>query len=388
MINKKFAVLFLVVLFSPALWAQQGQASSDYQLGADGKIQQRISWNRVNAYFYEVEIERQAQSETWVPEIKQRTENIFVELSLTPGMYRYRINTYNVLGKIAASSEWVGIRVFAAKAPAAVQFTPLSGSIDSKAEEFFLTISGADLAEGAVLYLSPGPDKKSITPSKLSYSDDETSIIASFPTSSLVLGSYEIVITNPGGIEQRLSGFKVDFERNTGFSVSLGYTPLVPLGGYLFEKYNKTFYPLGFYGRVSFVPLRRMWGSLGLELSPSMSSITTKHSSYTLKGQLWLGNVDVVYQKWFNQWTMALKLRAGGGLAAFTNIRFLFNDGTGAESGTEQTLLFAINGGASFEWMLWRGLFAEAGLDYLYCPSSRGSAPRFVRVSAGLGWRF
>jgi hypothetical protein len=54
----------------------------------------------------------------------------------------------------------------------------------------------------------------------------------------------------------------------------------------------------------------------------------------------------------------------------------------------ERTMFFNVNGGLSFEWTLWRGLFMETGLDYMHCFSARGTPPGFVRAAAGLGWRF
>jgi hypothetical protein len=392
--GKKLLVILLCLFRVRALSAQEalpGEASSDYRLGEDGRIVQRLSWNRVNAYFYEVEIERLVNSQ-WTAELKERTENIAIEVSLAPGMYRYRIHSYNVLGRIAASSDWVGIRVFVAKAPAGEGFSPLYFHVDSNLEEFTLVIRGTDLVEGAHVYLLAKTEgARPLEPRSVRYRADESEIQAVFSGLHLALGPYDIVITNPGGLSQTISGFAVDFTRKVDINASAGYTPVFPLGGYLFERYNSSLYPLGFYGRVNVIPFKRLWGSLGAEASAfwntlETSGVTGAGEAYTLTGQMLQTNINGVYQKWFKRWTLAVLLRAGFGLSAVYNIGF--DHKSGADSVEKGTMLLTVNGEASLYWLLRRGLFAEAGIGCVRCFSSQSPAPVFLRASAGLGWKF
>ncbi|MDR1211338.1 MAG: hypothetical protein LBK40_03805, partial [Spirochaetaceae bacterium] len=358
----------------------------------DGKIAQRLSWSRGNAYFYEVEIEKLEAGGQWTAEMQERTEDIAIEVSLAPGMYRYRVHSYNVLGRIAASSDWTGIRVFVAKAPAAERFSPLSFHVDSNLEEFTLVVSGADLVEEAQVYLAAkNGDTKPVAPLSVSYRPDERELAAVFSGLNLALGLYDIVITNPGGISQTIPGFAVDFTRKVDLNVSAGYAPFVPRGGYLFERYDSDVYPLGFYGRVNVIPFKKFWGSLGAETSVfwnnlETAGVTGAGEGYTLTGQILQINLDGVYQKWFNRWTMALLFRAGFGFTGVYNIGFGHENA--ADSKGEGTLLFTVNGGVSFYWLLWRELFVETGIDYARCFSSQSPAPGFLRATAGLGWKF
>jgi hypothetical protein len=393
--GKKLLVILLCLLCVSGLFAQEvspGQASSDYRLGPDGKIVQRLSWSRGNAYFYEVEIEKLEAGGQWTAEMKERAEDIAIEVSLIPGMYRYRVHSYNVLGRIAASSEWTGIRVFVAKAPAAERFSPRSFHVDSNLEEFTLVISGTDLVEEAQVYLvAKNGDAKPVEPLSVSCRPDERELTAVFSGLNLALGSYDIVITNPGGIRQTIPDFAVDFTQKFDINVSAGYAPFLPLGGHLFERYNSGVYPLGFYGRVDVIPLKKLWGSLGAEASVfwnnlETAGVTGAGEGYTLTGQMLQISLDGVYQKWFNRWTMALLLRAGFGFTGVYNIGF--DHENGAYPKGEGTLLFTVNGGASFYWLLWRELFVETGIDYVRCFSSQSPAPGFLRATAGVGWKF
>jgi hypothetical protein len=390
----KRALWLLTVLFSGLLLfaqetpqASSGDVTSDYRLDADGKIRQRIAWTRANAYFYEIEIEKIAPGAIWELVHKERTEQTFLELSLPPGMYRYRILNYNVLGRVGAVSEWTGIRVFVAKEPAAESYSPAAYFVDSLAGEFALTLTGRDLAEEAKIHLAAKKDgAKPVQPLSITYSADESSVQAVFPAEGLALGAYDIVITNPGGMEQTMGGFSVGFSRPLDINVSLGYAPVLPLYGYLFDTYGASFYPLGFYGRVSVVPIKRLWGWIGVELSPYYGNLKTTGDAYTVTGHLISVYADALFQKWMRGYTLALNLRLGAGISAISNIKFSHRDGSQSEE--TGTLLTGLNAGASVQWFVRKDWFVEAGAEYVQLISAQSPVPGFIRIAVAAGRRF
>jgi hypothetical protein len=390
----KRGILFLAALFSGFfLFAQEaprasvGDVTSDYRLDADGKIRQRISWTRANAFFYEVEIEKITTGAVWVLELKERTEQTFMELALPPGMYRYRVHNYNVLGRVGATSEWTGIRVFVAKQPRARSYSPLEYFVDSLAEEFTLTVTGRDLAEEALIHLIAREEgAKPVQPVSVKYSADESTITAVFQAADLVLGDHDIVITNPGGMRQVQEGFFVGFCRPYDINLSLGYAPILPAGGYLFDTYDAFLYPLSFYGRLSLVPLKRLWGRLGIELSPQYADLQTSGDTYDLSGRMISLYADALFQIWSDDYTLALNLRAGGGITAISNIQFSNKDGSQSENASSSYI--TINAGASVQWFVWKDWFVEAGAEYIQLVSSQSPLPRFIRANAAFGRRF
>jgi hypothetical protein len=393
----KHAALLLAVLYSGSLLfsqeapsvpeASSGGVTSDYRLDADGKIRQRIAWTRANAYFHEIEIEKLGPGAVWELEIKERTEQNFLELALPPGMYRYRILNYNVLGRVGAVSEWMGIRVFVAKQPAVESCSPAAWFVDSLEEEFTLTLEGRNLVEEAEVYIAARKDRaKPVRPSSVVYSADENSITAVFRTEGLELGAYEIVIINPGGMKQVRGGFSVGFSRLLDINISLGYAPVLPLYGYLFDTYDDSFYPPGFYGRISVVPLKRLWGWIGFELTPHYVNLKTENGRYRLTGHMIGVYTDLLYQRWMRHFTLALNLRLGGGLATLSNVKFNHRDGSQSE-GTG-TMTFALNAGASVQWFVWKNMFVETGMEYTQFISSQSPAPGLVRFNAAVGRRF
>jgi hypothetical protein len=390
---KRTAVLLMALLAGFPLFGQEpaeassADVTSDYRLGEDGKIRQRIGWTRANAYFYEVEIEKIGPGAVWNLELKERTEQTFLEVSLTPGMYRYRILNYNVLGRVGAVSEWTGIRVFVAKPPAAESFSPAAYFIDSPAGEFTLTVRGRDLAEEAQVVLVAAQDgAKPIPPDSLAYSADGNSLVAVFSAGDLRLGDYEIVITNPGGIRQTLEGFVVGFSSPVDISVSLGCAPVFPVYGYLFDTFDEAFYPLGFYARAGIVPIKRLWGWIGFEVSPRYADLKTKTDAYSLSGRMFGVYANILFQRWNGDYTMALNLRLGGGGAAVTNIKFSNRDGSQSEE--VSTTLAAINAGAAVQWFLDMDIFIEAGAEYIQFFSSQSPMPGLIQATAAVGKRF
>jgi hypothetical protein len=97
----------------------------------------------------------------------------------------------------------------------------------------------------------------------------EGSVTAVFPVyrDDLALDECDIIVTNPGGLFAAAEGFEVTFERPIDFTASLAFTQALSLFGSLFKEYNQFFYPLGFPGRFSMVPLKRLRDSTGGELA-------------------------------------------------------------------------------------------------------------------------
>jgi hypothetical protein len=192
-----------------------------------------------------------------------------------------------------------------------------------------------------------------------------------------------MVIVNPGGLQAR-ADFAAGFSRNLDIAASLGYSPMLPFYGYVFDSFSDRFYPAGFYGRVGVLPFKRLWGFIGVELTPRLTLVKTAEDAYTVSGTMTALTLNGLYQRRFMDYRMAIKLRLGGGAAAITGIRYEHSDGTLSEE--VGAAFFFAAAGASLEWTLWRGLFVEAGADYIQGISPNSPAPGFIQ--AGAGWRF
>jgi hypothetical protein len=196
---KNFSILLVCLLVSSGLFAQE-QAS--YRIDESGRFYQILRWERTNAYFYEVEVEQRTESGAWIPRLKEKTENAMLEVSLPPGRYRYRIVSYNVLGRAAAYSDWTLFRIHAARTPAA-QRPDKTIIIPRNDKIFTLTLDGKDLIEGAEMYIMRNvKNAVPVKPLFVRFADDDTAFSAVFPANNLPAGKYELMVINPGGLKQ------------------------------------------------------------------------------------------------------------------------------------------------------------------------------------------
>jgi hypothetical protein len=380
-------ILVFFLLSGGLLFGQESEIESSYRLDENGRILQRISWERSNAYYYEVEIEQQVAAGEWNLVEKPKTENLFVEVSLAPGMYRYRILSYNVLDRVAATSEWAGIRVFVTRDPKVERTIPEAYYVENMADDFTLTLEGVNLMENADVYLIAKKEGAGrIMPESVQYSESENTITLTVRTVGLGLGPYDIVVTNPGKLQTVYEGFSVTFRHKVDVNVSLGYMPLIPLSGYIYDTFSSPVYPASFYGRISVVPFKYLWGFLGAEFTPQFAIMKTEADTYTVNGTMMSFAFDALYQYWFYTRTMALNFRLGGGFTAITGINFEHNDGSTSDEVT--TVLSMMNLGASIEWFVWRSLFVEGGLEFVQHFTKINPAPGMLKITVGAGWRF
>ncbi|QQO08425.1 hypothetical protein [Breznakiella homolactica] len=209
-------ILAVLLLFlSAAVSAQDINSGQDYWMDENGEFHQVIRWTRTNALYYDVELERRDQYGSWHPQETQRTDNTFLELILPPGAYRFRVHTYNVLERLVGTSDWTGIRIYEAKVPEADTLQEVEIIIGDSS--FSINITGRELAEDAEVYLiSRRKDSEPIVPLSMDYSFDGSWITAVFSSDTVSRGTYDLVITNPGGLNQTIEGVQLKFRNAPG----------------------------------------------------------------------------------------------------------------------------------------------------------------------------
>jgi hypothetical protein len=202
---KKLAMILTLLTVTALSFAQTPGDNADYWVDENGRFHQRIRWSRSNALYYDVEIEKRDTSGNWLSELVQRTNETSLEFTLPPGYYRYRIKSYNVMERLSGTTNWVSMRIYTAKNPDAKK--PAAIELISGASEVSLRLEGRDLADGAKIYIVPA--RKGAAPVKpltTQYSFDDTWIKVRFAASDVPRGRYNIVITNPGGLNQTING--------------------------------------------------------------------------------------------------------------------------------------------------------------------------------------
>ncbi|MDR2143216.1 MAG: hypothetical protein LBP29_02470 [Treponema sp.] len=405
--------------------------------GEEERFIQRLVWEKSNyVYRYEITVEKQNDSKEYVEIHREfRTEN-FIELSLTPGLYRYRIEVYNLLNRSAGISDWIPFMVFRALQPELYSFSQELAPPGEGDRLVEIVLHGMNLTEGAEVLIQPADGGRDIVP--LAYFPSGESARLLIDQETLVPGPYRVYVRNPGGLESSLaitvspplivadsSGTTVDSVPDTGDSsgvlpdvpdtgdssgvlpgvpditgdrgdipdllgiyVSLGYTPLIPFYGYLFTPFDSSFFPAGASLRASFMPVKQSWGDLGLELAPSWNLL----KSDDMKVDMGTFHLNGLYQWWFFDQSMSLVFSVGGGINLINGT----NDGE-QDSASIFTWMFSVGGGIFFRWFVpivynfrWSAhnvFFIEIGIEYNHLFTETLS-PGYIKPGLGLGWRF
>lgn|GEM_PF-3356855 len=109
MVNKKSLLLLLLTFCFAFSFAQEREEESE-----ETKFEQRIEW-KADAAALEYKVEVQAESGGEISTYS--TDQTYIDLSLTVGMWKYRVHAIDFLGREAAVSQWRSFAVFKASVP-------------------------------------------------------------------------------------------------------------------------------------------------------------------------------------------------------------------------------------------------------------------------------
>jgi len=205
-INSKLKRLMLTALFLCGLSAVQAQ-TANYFLDPDSETPrfiQRLSWSGgTYALHCEIIIEKEERSE-FVNYLSKTTNGNYLDISLPPGNYRFRVIPYDILGKPAEPSRWADFKVYNAVKPEIYRpEEELEYFNDNQGSKF--DFNGKNIEPDAQVYFVNSKGEH-IVPSEIIRSEDGSSLRVVFDKNRLVDGEYEVFIVNPGGLETSLGG--------------------------------------------------------------------------------------------------------------------------------------------------------------------------------------
>jgi hypothetical protein len=385
-----FVLVFLCAGYVSAQMGPEAAGGGYYyieQVDNTVRIIQRLAWEKdANALNYEIIVEQKNPSGAGYTEVlRSAATEPFAEVSLAPGAYRYKVLVYDLLGRPAADPQWTPLDIDPAWEPVLSGFSPAVFYLDEDTV-WELSLDGANLQKGAQIFLRFQDTGTLLKPVSVSIDDDGESALLIFDGDELVQGLFTAHVINPGGIETSLGTFRIAFRKPFDVNVSIGYAPLVPLYGYLFDTFDDAVFPVSAYARLGFIPFKRAWGYLGLELEPSWTSISKSASSYETFARIGGLHLNFLFQKWLAGRRAVFNIRAGAGVSAVYD--FYFEHKTGLTSETRNSWFTSVSVGFSFQWFVAASLYVEAGAQFTQFITRVSPPPGFLRPEAGLGWRF
>jgi len=210
-INSRFKCLILTALFLSGLSVLQAQTAG-YFLDPDSeepRFIQRLAWSGGTYSLHcEVIIEKEEEIGEYVDYISKFTNGNYLDISLPPGNYRFRVIPYDILGRPSTETQWASFMVFNAVKPELYQpGKDLDYYNDKQGSKF--EFNGKNIEQSAKVYFV-NSDGERIVPVEIIVNYDGSSVRVIFDKGQLVDGEYEVFVVNPGGLETSVGG--VDYK--------------------------------------------------------------------------------------------------------------------------------------------------------------------------------
>jgi hypothetical protein len=268
------------------------------------------------------------------------TTGNYLDISLQPGNYRFRVIPYDILGKPVEGTGWEYFKVFSALMPELYQ-TGEKKDYVSVEKEFIFAFNGKNL-EADTQFCFIGPKGEKFYPVESIVNEDGDKVSLVFEKKQLDDGEYEVYAVNPGGLETRLGGIKLKTPRiklsEFLYIASASWMPTYPAYGYGFgDDWNIS----NIYARISMNSCMFFDSYMGLEFSFSRRM---DDSAYGLS-EFTMGS-NILFMNWLPDKKAAANFRIGVGFGL-------------------QPSDFYSSIGVSFMLKVVKGLNVEAGVNYV-----------------------
>ena len=376
---------------------EDADAQADHQnyyidrTGAEPRFIQRLVWEESDfVSHYIVTVEKQVGT-TYIRAVREVTEENFAEISLTPGDYRYRVEVYDLFDELSYTTRWREFEVILAVQPTLTSYNPRAFYLDEDTE-WEITLRGRNLIPRSEFYLVQ--DARRIYPISRELEDDTVRLL--FSGASLIPGSYDIYVVNPGGLDSSIGKFTIANRKPFDLNIALVYAPIIPLYGYLFNEFifngapqfapfPGDYYLMAAGTKISFIPIKRTWGNLGIDLSGSAAMLEQEDESFTTNTLFINAHAGIIIQKYFFNKKFSINASIGAGLTWLKDFYYDY----GEDNTSVKTTVYypSAVGGLSFCIFVSKRIYINFGADFVQMITSPedGEMPGFVRPFAGVG---
>ncbi len=381
---------------------------------------QYLEWEEENPEYvlhYEVVIESFSEKTGAFEEINRimtedNSSKVQINPLLAPGVYRYKVISYNLIDVPEVESSWFEFKIYKAYQP---EISDIKSAANRTATLFLeeindgvFNISGKNLfalpqsesdisfTEYALLN-SKKKNAGSIIPEILE-NEKNRRLKVFFDLKKLDVGKYNFIATDASGLKSsvdRRSEIEVKFKKRVDFDLSAGYVFPVVLYDDTFENYLDTnLLPLSATARASFVPFKHRFGYFGFGIFGTYSRIFADYNNYQIDGNLINADALFLYQipvrvKSKNsenrRHILTFELHGGTGISFFNDFKFHFEHNIVSDP-LNSLNLNAIAGGA-IQFYITNRLYTEIAADYLMAFLNDMDFG-MILPSLSIGWQF
>jgi hypothetical protein len=383
-----FLVFFTVLfLFSGLLFAQMSSSMSQpgYFIDAsEGELvfKQRLVWEKeIFASSYEIEIQIY-QGGSFINHFSENVKNTFVEVSLHPGRYRFCVTSFDLMGRRSDTSEWEEFTVTPAYQPEIAKIVPDYFYMDEN-ERRIVTVSGINIFDDSEIYLRN--DAHTLIPINKVVTNN-SSVRLTFDDNTLIPGTYEFYIKNPGGLDVSFGTFFVGYHKYLETFIKIGFNPAIPMDGELKDMFGSYMYP-GVTLRIESLASERSSFKAGLEFVAAFYYFDYEYSlgandDETLRSfidantnvKLLDFSINVSMQRRFNNMRNAVTFCFGFGITSYSSLGAIVREEQNGH----------INLGLAGLFHIYRNFYVETGLDYTYYISGKSG---MIKPRVSVAWK-
>ena len=428
----KAIFLFLLILFSSFVFAQEQKPAENFsgdfedllpeeetELSAQEQWQY-LEWEEENPEYvlhYEVVIESFSEKTNAFEEINRimtedNSSKVQVNPLLAPGVYRYKVISYNLVDVPEVESSWFEFKIYRAYQPEISDIKSAANRTGTlfleEINDGIFNISGKNLfalpqSESDISfteYALLNSKKKNADPiiPEILENEKNRRLKVYFDLKKLDVGKYNFVATDASGLKSnidRRSEIEIKFKKRVDFDLSAGYVFPVVLYDGTFEKYlDSNLMPLSATARASFVPFKHRFGYFGFGIFGSYSRIFADYNNYQIDGNLINADALFLYQlpvrvKSKNsekrRHILTFELHGGAGISFFNDFKFHFEHNIVSDP-LNSLNLNAIAGGA-IQFYITNRLYTEISADYLMAFLNDMDFG-MILPSVSIGWQF
>ena len=405
--NKRGLILTVIFFFCLIpLFAQQAPTSGkEMKQTADKKkyflketdkgvaLVQRLSWESLDDILgFEFELEQQDRKTKVWRIIDQRTVTTnYVDVSLSPGDYRFRVRVINLLGQKEDASAYRNFAIRIAYQPEVTTVSPYVINFD-ELEDQTLTITGKNFHEETSFTLTNAFSGSVLHGTIIELKDNGTHAVVAFEFMRANLGTYTFVATDPSGLSSEKDNIVFRFQKPIDIFVSADYVFNGFIANQILGKkdhFNTNIAPLAGGIRLTVVPIKRLYGNFGFNLAGSGTYLKNKTNGYTLTAGLLFAQLNAAYFVPIIKRRLVFDVHTGFGTMFLVNTQFVYNVTEKMTSGKAWYWGVTYNIGTALYVYVYKGLYVEINVDHLI-PIRRGNGfPKYIiQPQVGIGWEF
>lgn len=368
--------------------------------------------------YYEVIIERCNEKTGEYLEVNKlktedNTPSVKIQPLLSPGNYRYKVITFDLIGLPSVESDWMKFSIYRAFKP---EINDISSKVNGSATLYLeeindgaFSISGknlfdlqkkdTDITFSSYLLVNQNQKKqRKIYPSLLDVANKNRKIEVQFDMKDLDVGSYDFLAIDASGLKSEVSNdskITVKFKKRVDFDVSAGYLcPIILFDNTINHYMGANIWPISATARASFMPFKHNFGYLGIGVVGTYTRMFSDTSVYSIDGNLITAHLNFIYQlpvrfKIPNEnkrkHALTLELHGGFGTTYFNNIAFHFAHNIDSEPLNSINLSFDV--GIALQLYVTNRLYTELCTDFVMAFMSDMQFG-VLHPSVSIGWQF